>query len=279
MGEGSAGTALMLHRTKAIFYMIVAINDISFLVGFKSKYDALQALIQFGETALGIRDERVSNVNAAVDIVNSPNVNKNLLLAPEYTLIQALNELKQENREKYLFILQIMTQCGIPDTDEHEEEFSICGLLSRHCAQYRNHFLLSICSADVFLQEKVTGFLKNGAECTIRNLSNNEHKYVYWEELGFREYEWNKKHGTREYYRARGIKVNIAPETDELGQELLNQAVELNGRIFSVDRARNNRIFEFRHSYANKFHGYLQKEIPKDMEQKIIKQYSMQNIE
>ena len=251
--------------------MIVAINDISFLVGFKSKYDAQQALIQFGETALGIRDERVSKVNASVDIVNSSNVNKNLLLAPEYTLIQALNDLKQENREKYLFILQIMTQCGISDTNECKEEFSICGMSSRHCAQYRNHFLLSMCSAEIFLQEKITGFLTNGVECTIRNLSNSEHKYVYWKELGFREYEWNTKHGMSEYFRAHGIKVNIAPETDELGQELLNHAVEVNGRIFAVDKARNNRIFEFRHSYANKYHGYLQQEISKDMAQKILK--------
>ena len=69
----------------------------------------------------------------------------------------------------------------------------------------------------------------------------------------------------------RGKKVGIAPETDELGQQLLNHAIEIKGKLFSVDPDRDNRIFEFRHSHANMFHGFLQEDISADLKKKILK--------
>ncbi len=61
------------------------------------------------------------------------------------------------------------------------------------------------------------------------------------------------------------------PETDELGQQLLNHAIEIKGKLFSVDHDRDNRIFEFRHSHANMFHGFLQEDISADLKKKILK--------
>ncbi|MBD5448554.1 MAG: hypothetical protein HDR28_00025 [Lachnospiraceae bacterium] len=114
------------------------------------------------------------------------------------------------------------------------------------------------------------GVLNDRHDCTIRNIAEESHIDIYWEELGFRLYEINPKHGKREYIRAGGEKVGIAPETDELGQELLNHAIEYKGKLFSVDADKGNRIFEFRHSYANKFHGFLQENLSEDDKRKII---------
>ena len=255
--------------------MVVAVNDISFLWGFRTPYEAKQALIQFGNVALGIRDEKVSEVKAEIDIINSDNVNKNLCIAPDYTLIQALYDIKESNMEQFLFILQILTQCGVQE--DSEEVFIIGEYGSSHCARYRNDFLISIVSHDMFNQNILQGMLGKTGSCEIRNLSDENDKYTYWKELGFREYELNKKHSNRVYFRTGGNKVNIAPETDALGQELLNHAIEVNKKIFSVDHERNNRIFEFRHSYANKFHGFLQDDLSQDLIRKILKADQKQN--
>lgn len=251
--------------------MIIAVNDISFLWGFDTPYHAREALIRFGDVALGLKDERVSKVDAWIDIINSKKVNKGLLLAQDYPLIKALYDIREENMEQFLLILQILTQCGEEEEDTCGDEFVIGEYGSTHCAFHRENFLLSIASDERFEGDTVEGNL-NGAEvCVIRNISDETHKYVYWNELGFREYELNQKHGGREYYRSGGKKVGIAPETDELGQKLLNEAVEIGHKLFAVDRENGNRIFEFRHSYANKFHGFQQEELTPDLRKMILR--------
>lgn len=205
--------------------MRVAVNDISFLMGFKGAYEARKALIKFANVALCLKDERVSGVDAAIDIVNSYKVNKSLELAAQYTLIQALNDIKSENMEQYLCILQILTMVG-EEAEDSLEEFDLFGYRSRHCARHRKDFLLSIISDEIFAKETVQGTLNEKEYCEIRNIADEKHIGLYWEELGFRLYELNPKHGMREYVRAGGEKVGIAPESDELGQDLLNRATE-----------------------------------------------------
>lgn len=251
--------------------MIVAVNDISFLWGFDTPNNAKKALIRFGDVALGLKDERVSKVNAGIDIVNSKKVNQGLLLAQEYSLIKALYDIREENMEQFLFILQILTQCG-EEEDTCKDEFMMGKHSSTHCAFHRKNFLISIVSDERFESETVTGILNKNGKCEIRNISDENHKYLYWDDLGFREYELNKKHGNRVYYRSGGSKVGVAPETDESGQKLLNEAVEIGHKLFAVDRENGDRIFEFRHSYANKFHGFCQEELPPDLRKRILRE-------
>lgn len=269
MGEGADRVVIdnKLQREKR---MVVAVNDISFMWGFNTPYDARNALIRFGNVALGLKDERVSKVNIEMDIINSHKVRKDTLLAPDYPLIRALLEIREENKEQFLLLLQILTQCG-EEEEPCEDEFVIGTYASQHCARYRNQFVISFASDDIFENDMIEGCLNQTELCQIRNLSNEDHKYTYWDELGFREYELNRKHGNREYYRCGGKKVGIAPETDELGQQLLNHAIEIKGKLFSVDHDRDNRIFEFRHSHANMFHGFLQEDISADLKKKILK--------
>lgn len=249
--------------------MIVAINDISFLKGFKRIDEARAALIQFANVALQLRDGRVSNVNADVDIINSYKVNKSLELAPQYSLIRALNDIKSDNIERYLWVLQILTMIGEEEEDD-SEEFSLLGHQSKHCARHKGNFLLSIVSDQKFAGEKIDGVLNGGQACIIRNIADESHIFYYWEELGFRLYELNSKHGMREYIRAGGEMVGVAPESDELGQELLNKAIIYKGKLFSVDTEKNDRIFEFRYSYANKYHAFVQENLTKEDRKRII---------
>lgn len=64
--------------------------------------------------------------------------------------------------------------------------------------------------------------------------------------------------------------VGVAPESDELGQELLNKAIIYKGKLFSVDTEKNDRIFEFRYSYANKYHAFVQENLTKEDRKRII---------
>ena len=123
MGEGFDRAAVGLNGAKDEG-MIIAVNDISFLWGFDTPYHAREALVRFGDAALGLRDERVSKVNDRIDIINSKNVNKGVLLAPDYPLIKALYEIREENMEQFLLILQILTQCG-EEEDTGGDEFVI----------------------------------------------------------------------------------------------------------------------------------------------------------
>lgn len=173
--------------------------------------------------------------------------------------------------ELFLFIVQMLAQCD-EELDKCKDEFAVAGYTSSYCAYHRNDFLLSLISDEVFDGERVKGVLNGSETCEIKNISNDNHKYTYWEQLGFREYELNVKHGNKVYYRAGGIKVEIAPETDELGQQLLNKAIEVNGKLFSVDTDNDNRIFEFRHSYANKFHGFRREDLQIDLQRRIYKE-------
>lgn len=267
-----------MENTKEDGRMGIAINEISFLHGFESIVDAQTALAQFGGIALQLRDERVSNVNTAIDIVNSCNICANLeLMKPRvieeqgksYSLIQALNDMKVENREQYLFVLQILTMVGETE-EENAEEFCLLDQRSRFCAIHRNDFLLSIVSDEIFTQNVIEGTLNDGQMFTVRNIAQEDHIFFFWEELGFRLYEINPKHGTREYIRSGGERVGVAPESDELGQQLLNKAIKYKGKLFSVDTHNDNRIFEFRHSYANKYHAFQQNHLTNDDRKRII---------
>lgn len=254
--------------------MIIAVNDISFFKGFDTPYAARNALIQFAKVGLGLKDERVSKVKVENNIVNSPEVNKSIVLAPGYTLIQALEDIKEDNKELFVFLLQMLTLCGEGMT-ECTDVFSVGSYTSTYCAYHRDDFLISIVSDEAFADDVIKGVMNSCERCEIKNISDENHKYTYWKELGFREYELNKKHGSRVYYRARGVKVGMAPETDELGQQLLNNAIELRGKLFSVDKENGNRIFEFRHSYANKYHGFHQEDLQLDLQRKIYSEFGI----
>jgi hypothetical protein len=216
--------------------MIIAINDISFLHGFENLHDAKMALIEFGEVCLGLKDEKVSKVAWENDIVNSSVVNKSTEIAPGCTLMQALNEIGSENKELFLFILQLLTKCGC-DAENYHDTFNVCGIDSSFCACHRNDCLLSIVSNEEFGETVVVGSLNGTDKCRIRNIAHMDHKYTYW---------------------------------DELGQQLLNCAIEVNQKLYAVDREHGNRIFEFRHSYFNKFHGFQQKNLSPDLKRKIL---------
>lgn len=248
--------------------MIIAVNDISFLWGCSNRYAAKEKLEVFSDIICEMKGDKVSNVKIPLNFMSSSCIHKGIQLAPNYTLMQALLEIKQENNERFNYLLYLLTQCG--DDEMGEDIFTLGKYESKHIAKYRDYFLISLPVDSVFEDEIVVGVLNGEQKCTIKNLSNKSHLEKFWKELGIRIYELNEKHGKREYTRSGGHQVGEAPETNELGQYLLNHVVEVQGKLYAVDYEQN-RIFEFRQTRENCFHAFRQKQLSKELENKIKK--------
>lgn len=247
--------------------MIVVINDISFLWGCTNRYIAKEKLILFCNLLREMKADKVSNVKIPLDLISSDSIHKGIEIAPGYTLIQIMNEIKCENYEMFNYLLYLLTQCG--DDELGSDVFALGKYTSKHIAKYRDSFFVSLGSDEIFEDDSITGTLNGAKACTIKNLAKECHLKKYWQELGIREYELNSKHGGREYVRSGGHKVSEAPETDELGQYLVNHIIEVQGKLYAVDK--QERIFEIKYTAGNSYHVYRANEISKDLEVKIRK--------
>lgn len=248
--------------------MVVAINDVSFKIPFENKVSACCALMDFGNLCLKLQKEEISQVSVPEGIITSPEIHKDLLLAENCTLIDVLKEIRNLDNELFRFLISKLTSTEYANYEE--KPLNILNILSKHCSHYKNDFFISLISHETFKLPLIDAFSEEQECIPLKNLSLQEHLYTYWEELGFREYELNPKHGKKEYYRANGMKVGVAPETDILGQFLLNHVIQYHGRLVSVDAEHGDRIFEFRQTIDNTYHAFEQTNFSKKEKERII---------
>lgn len=248
--------------------MIIAINDVSFKILFENKTDACHALMDFGNLCLKLQKEEISQVSVPEGIITSPEIHKNILLAENCTLIDVLKEIRNLDNELFRFLISKLTSTEYANYEERP--LKILNILSKHCGHYMNDFFISLISHESFKLPLIHAYSEHQECISLKNLSLPEHLYLYWEELGFREYELNPKHGKKEYFRANGMKVGIAPETDSLGQFLLNHVIQYQGKLISVDTEHGNRIFEFRQTIDNTYHAFEQTNLSKKEKERIL---------
>lgn len=258
--------------------MKIAINDLSFFKCFPSKQTATEAMENFCYVLDFLKNEKISGVKVPADIVNSPDINLTIPMTEECRLSDVLKELKKRDWEKYMFLLTILTARGLTeDEEETVDEFFFQEMSSRHCARYREDFLISLVHEDAFNEPVIQGTMKGKGQVSIRNLAEELHIYQYWEELGFRLYERNRKHGNRIYARKNGMIVGVAPRTDELGQKLLNMSIAFKGKIYSIDMEDGASIYEFPNTERNIFHGFKRDDLTEDVQNKIRKIWEQKN--
>lgn len=256
--------------------MIVAINDISFQIQFADRTDAIEALLAFGRLCIRLKKEDVSGVSVPRDIISSTMIHQHIMMAENYSLLDAMKEIQRRDREIFQFLISKLTGQGYAE-ENIEDEIEILDRKSKHCARFRDEMFISLCSDPVFGQDEVQGKLNGKIEINLRNLAVADHMERYWEQLGYRKYEKNPKHGNRSYIRAGGMLVGIAPETDTLGQQLLNRVIQYKGKLFSVDEKHSNRIFEFRQTLGNTYHGFLQEHLTMDEQHQLVEQWKREN--
>ncbi len=249
--------------------MMLIFNDISFSIPFINQYDANDAIVNFAHLLQSLKEKKVSKVDT-LNIKVPYSINSETVMSCNYTLGSAIRALHEGdgNRELISFLLSMLTKQGIEE-DEQQSPFLYVGKESKICAKYKDEFFLSVISDPNFKDNSLIGSI-NGKQTEIKNISNIENISFYWKELGFREYERNEKHKMKEGFQ-NGVVVSKAPETDQKGQNLLNDAIEVDNKLYSIDMEDGDKIYEFRNHHSNKFHGFLNNEISSDMRKKIIK--------
>lgn len=262
--------------------MNIAVNDLSFIKGFQSFEDAVKAVNKFCELLRFLRDEKVSGVEVPMEIRNSNNVHPDMTITPDgYTLRDVLFDIKTKDNNKYLFLITIFTKyTQIKNAYGEEDVFVFDEMESKHCARYRNDFLLSLDSGEKFLSPVLNGTINRENPIGIKNIADELHIYQYWEPLGYRRYELNPKHKKmRNYVRNKGMSVGMAPKTDELGQQMLNKAIAYQGKLYSVDVEDDNAIYEFPKTQQNIFHAFKREDLQPDMIDRIIRMWQEKNKE
>lgn len=240
--------------------MRVAINDISFQYPFYNQTAALEALDCFLNICVEIKRKRYHYVEQ----IQCDQIDCNLQLAPGQSLIKLIQNLKQD-QISLLLVLLVNSSCP------HEgEPFCVDGKSSYACAYAREGIIISLQSHRLFSSAKVEGEI-GSLPYEIRNLSDGTHIEQHFEALGYRLYEPNPKHHLVPYLLG-GHTVSPMPLCDEEAQNLLDQAIEVDGHLLAKQ---DDTYFEFRSHSNIRFHGYQNDAISEQIKRKLDEQWPL----
>ena len=184
MGESFVGAYVMILMCGGM--MNIAVNDLSFIKGFQSFDEAVKAVNKFCELLRFLSDEKVSGVKVPMEIRNSYDVHLDMNIASDgYTLRDILFDIKRRDNNKYLFLITILTKYKqIENAYGEDDVFVYNGKESKHCARYRDDFLISLDSGHEFLSSVLDGTINGESPVSIKNIADELHVYQYWELLG-----------------------------------------------------------------------------------------------
>lgn len=227
--------------------MIAVVNGISFQYPFATSEQAMEYMHRFLDICRRIKKDEITNIQEIrMGVIDSQNE-----IAPGVKLIQLLQNFK--TREERSLLLSILTNNGTYQESDGELGL-IDGKVSYICAHAVGNFLESLFSVPIFREETVTAII-NDTEYALRNLSKQEHIEFYREELGIRRYIANSaKHKfDRENPYGKGKVGSRMDLTDEEAQELLNQAIYVNGRLYAKKKGC---YYAFQYEGDVNYHGY-----------------------
>ena len=236
--------------------MKVAINDLSFQYCFYDLKTADDALHEFLGNYLEIKKERYRNV---VEI-RGAKIDCEFELVPGYKLFKLIQNFKTHD-ERWLLISLLANAPSISNTGS---PVCIDGKTSYACAFAKDGAVISLNSHFLFSNPTLKGEL-DGRPCDIRNIAQFVHISQHSAVLGRRKYEKNPKHRQAAYSRA-DTTVSPMDLSDTDAQEALDQAVEVNGRIFAKI---GDIYYELRNHHENVYHGYRNDQIEADIKKKI----------
>lgn len=244
--------------------MVAVVNDISFQYPFATKEFAMERMHKFLDICKRIEKEEVTNVHEIKTAV----IDTQREICPDWKLIQLLQEF--QTREERTFLLGILTNRGTYCSEEGDS-CQIDGKKSLVCAYAVDNMLVSLLSDELFEKTLVEGILA-GKKITIRNLSKEEHIYYYRKELGIRRYVANdKKHKPdRENPYGKGKVGSRMDLREEEAQKLLNQAIEIKGRLYAK---KENHYYAFQNERDIDYHGYRVEDLGDDIKYQLDKKF------
>jgi hypothetical protein len=238
--------------------MKAVINDVSFEYEFLSKEEAIEAFHQWLNVCIELEKDRVGRVQEFYG--NAVDATKDI--APDYKIIQLVQAFQdREQRTKLLGILM-----NSRSFDVGEKRFLFDGKESRSgVLACEDGILISLLSNVMFAEETVEGTI--GKESVVvDNISKEKHIDYHADKLGIRYYEKNRKHGRKSYVRSGGVKASEMDLEDDIAQQVLDAAIDLDGRLYGCYEGK---YYEFRKTGGNTYHGFRNSDLSKDEERRI----------
>ena len=240
--------------------MIAVVNDVSFEYQFSTIKNAIDYMHRFLDICKRIETEEVTNIQE----IRTGVINTQINIAPDYKLIQLIQEFKE--REERSYLLSILTNRGTYAT-EGENACLIDGKKSTVCAQAIDNFLISLLSNKIFEQSLIRVTIEQN-DVELRNISKCEHLEYYRNELGLRRWSANdKKHKPdRDNPYGKG-KVGSRMDLDgEEAQELLNKAIYIKGRLYAK---KDGKYYAFQNERDINYHGYIADDLGEDIKRRL----------
>ena len=238
--------------------MNAAINDLSFAKSFSSKEEAIDKVRQWMEVCRRIESGEMTEIRTLCSTL----INTKEEIAPGYLLIQLVKEFHTQDEKRYL--LHLLTNLGEPE-EMPEDPFLLDEDSSFICAWAKEGILASIETKDVFTKPELNGLIGQN-KVSIKNISKLEHIALYKKWLGIRCYEANKKHRREPYIDKAGRQVAAMDLNDLEAQKLLNQAVDIDGKLYGK---RHGQYYSFQNHHDNCYHGYINNNLDENIIKKI----------
>ena len=229
--------------------MIVAINDLPFRYQFANKYEAIKSIRQWMNICKTLESAEASNVRELYDAC----IDTTVEIAPDCKLIQLVKEFETQDEKRYLIHLLV----NLNKLDFSKNPFIYDSKESYICSSVKDGAVISLLSDEKYEKDKLCGMI-NDESVNVRNISTDSHLSTYKGLLGIRKYENNPKHGKNPYYDAAGRYVDPMDMTEQEAQELLNNAVEIDGKLYGKH---NGKYYCFQNHHDNCYHGYRNDEL------------------
>lgn len=227
--------------------MIAAINDISLGRIMPDKEVAIQRIRDWMEICKKLESKGTS----AVERLYSVPFDKTIEVAPGYKLIQLVKEFKDMDDRRYL--IHLLTNLDRPRAEDlPKEPFCFEGKESKICAWAKDGVVISIVTDCIFSNDTLAG-KQAGKVIVIKNIAKQQHIDTYKELLGIRLFEANPKHRKKAYYSAGGRYVDAMDLSDGEAQELLDRAIEIDGKLYG---RMNGKYYCFQRHHDNYYHAY-----------------------
>ncbi len=241
--------------------MIAIMNGVSFRYSFTTAELAVTKVHQFLDICRRIESAEVTNVR---EKIRTGVIDMQTEMSPGYKLIQLIQEFK--GREERSYLIGLFTNRGTY-TEGKESVCSIDGKELSLCSELQDSILISLLSHELFSSPEIQA-VKEEEPIELRNISEEKHIDYYRKELGLRRYVPNstKHKQDKENYYGKGKVASRMDLSHEQAQNLLNRAIEINGRLYAK---KNGYYYAFQNERDIDYHGYRADDLREDIKRQL----------
>lgn len=247
--------------------MIAVFNNASFEEWFKTIYEANEAFKKLLNITKELKKEYITNriQYKGEKISLSRQIGKNITL---YDVLNGWDSESPKGKEERRLMITLLSriETGL-DAPKPGREISIKGVSFLVPMDTSDTMLISLSSNEYFRVYELQALQKDNKIINLPNISEMDHIWEHRKLLGIRKYESNPKHKEKPYSYGKGKESSPMISDDKKAQWLLNRAVLIDGRLYTVY---NNECFVFMNHIDVYYHGHIVNN-PSDKIKKVLK--------